>query len=563
MRTGLLVIMLVGVLGIALGAWERPVAEPALHLSSDRGHSLDAAELIAELGCAACHAGVSHVSTIRRRAPRLQDAGLRYRPSYVFDFLQNPTRVRRHIGRSRMPGFHLDEAESVALTLHLETRTQAMAPDVPDPTSDRDNAQRGEQLIGELGCTGCHTLGSEGVGTALELTNVGKRVQGPWLRRFLTDPTAFDSATPMPAIFFERAARGVYEPRTPGGAALLESVSEFLDQTSSDERRALERAYEAAKRRHPRATAEVGERMYGALGCAECHEAGAAPIPANAPDLAAVGSRVRADWLRAYLTAPHVIRPFGFIPGTGSRMPDFRLSADEAASITAFLTANSGAPTREPPALSAFARHKAERLLSDRLSCLGCHRLDGEGGRIGPDLSTVSTRLRPEYLAAVIRDPTRVLPNSVMPVVPMPRGQLDLLATYLATRTPTEVPSAEYLSLVENEPQPIMFQDTGPALYKRYCAMCHGTLGQGDGYNAPFLPVSPTRHADSSYMASRPDDTLYDGIHAGGYILNRDRRMPGFGHTLSTGHLDSLVGYLRELCRCSGPVWSRDGVVSR
>ncbi|MDX1430477.1 MAG: c-type cytochrome, partial [Rhodothermales bacterium] len=199
MRRRLLVTTLV-VGGIALSARERPIAEPALHSTSGHpGQSLDATELIAELGCAACHAGVSDASIVGQRAPRLSDAGLRYRPAYVFDFLQNPTRIRRHIGRSRMPGFHLDEAESVALALHLETRTQERAPDIPDPAGERDNPQNGERLIGELGCTGCHTLRGEGAGTALELTDVGKRLQGPWLRRFLTDPTAYDSATPMPA----------------------------------------------------------------------------------------------------------------------------------------------------------------------------------------------------------------------------------------------------------------------------------------------------------------------------------------------------------------------------
>ncbi len=42
--------------------------------------------------------------------------------------------------------------------------------------------------------------------------------------------------------------------------------------------------------------------------------------------------------------------------------------------------------------LSAFAKQKAERLLKEQLPCLGCHRLHGDGGTIGPDLSTVRER---------------------------------------------------------------------------------------------------------------------------------------------------------------------------
>ena len=58
-------------------------------------------------------------------------------------------------------------------------------------------------------------------------------------------------------------------------------------------------------------------------------------------------------------------------------------------------------------------------------------------------------------------------------------------------------------------------------------------------------------------MSTRPDDTLFDGISAGGFILNRSARMPPFGEMLSRDQIWGLVRYLRELCRCEGPRWSR------
>jgi mono/diheme cytochrome c family protein len=97
------------------------------------------------------------------------------------------------------------------------------------------------------------------------------------------------------------------------------------------------------------------------------------------------------------------------------------------------------------------------------------------------------------------------------------------------------------------------------ALYARACAGCHGPQGKGDGFNAANLPVRPTAHADSASMSRRPDDTLFDGIFGGGYLLNKSAFMPAWGQTLSREQIWALVRYLRGLCRCAGPHWSGDG----
>jgi mono/diheme cytochrome c family protein len=59
-------------------------------------------------------------------------------------------------------------------------------------------------------------------------------------------------------------------------------------------------------------------------------------------------------------------------------------------------------------------------------------------------------------------------------------------------------------------------------------------------------------------MERRPDDALYDAIAAGGLIMGKSNRMPPFGETLSPQQIRALVRYLRVLCTCEGPAWSRD-----
>lgn len=212
-----------------------------------------------------------------------------------------------------------------------------------------------------------------------------------------------------------------------------------------------------------------------------------------------------------------------------------------------------------PDSLSPYQRTKAEWLLENRLACLGCHALDGVGGRIGPDLSQVGGRRTPSFIRTMLIDPRGVNPNGIMPREPLSPSVLDLLVAYFAERVGpiggNDAGPARADSQVRAAPKAVSAEEA----YVRHCAACHGVEGEGDGPNAPHLPVRPTAHADSAYMAQRSDDVLYDAIYAGGYVMHRSNRMPGFGHTLAPETIRGLVRYLRELCRCEGPAWSRDG----
>lgn len=553
--------------------------------------------LLAELSCVSCHADLKTPSTLRDRTPDLSSAGLRYNPAYLFDYLQNPIRVKEHLGRSRMPDFHLSEKEALALVLFLQTQKQVGGPELPSAIQSSlepakaatTNASRTDfehELQNGLICLTCHRFEGKGGAQGVELANISFRLQRDWVKTYLVAPSRFGvPPTNMPPQFFQISADGAhFQELTPQALRKVNIVADYLFSLNGEKRKALEERFRAAQASFPNVTAELGRNIFQALNCAGCHRS---PIQPRAvgPPLAQESQRVNLPWLENYLRHSVPIRPFGFHPGEGSRMPDFRLSDEETRTLTRLLFTEAGSESSktnrlttdagplhavgkgksfEPRPLSAFASHKAELLLNEKLSCLGCHRFGEKGGRIAPDLAAIRARLQPDYAFQMIKDPRAQNPQTIMPKIPMPAETLELIASFLLQQ---DAPAKElkYLSLTDNtlivpdiESGAGIPRSNTRSQYITHCAICHGQEGRGDGFNAQFLNPKPTLHADAKYMAARPDDSLFDAISSGGYIMNRSRFMPPWGQTFSPLEISALVASTRVLCQCQGPAWSRD-----
>ncbi|MEW6245080.1 MAG: cytochrome b N-terminal domain-containing protein [Nitrospirota bacterium] len=67
-----------------------------------------------------------------------------------------------------------------------------------------------------------------------------------------------------------------------------------------------------------------------------------------------------------------------------------------------------------------------------KYGCAGCHRIHGEGGAVGPDLSYVG-EVRPEreWHLRHFRDPQSVSPGSIMPKFPLTEQELNDLTSYM------------------------------------------------------------------------------------------------------------------------------------
>lgn len=149
-----------------------------------------------------------------------------------------------------------------------------------------------------------------------------------------------------------------------------------------------------ATKKHPfigdPAAIDAGKKMF-VNGCAACH--GAEGQGGRGPNL-----RERVFW--------HPVEDqtlFDAIQkGIPGGMPAANLPPDDAWRIVAFVRSLT-APAVEQKAPGSVAN--GEKLFAGKGGCLGCHRVGGQGGQLGPDLSNAGAMRAMPQLREAIVDP--------------------------------------------------------------------------------------------------------------------------------------------------------------
>jgi mono/diheme cytochrome c family protein len=148
------------------------------------------------------------------------------------------------------------------------------------------------------------------------------------------------------------------------------------------------------------------------------------------------------------LTSPHVRKwndaELFWIIENGVRftgMPAWHSLLDEQSTwklVLAIRKLQQVGPKTAPPtvALTAEERIHEGELLFRQQNCVGCHRLHGEGGRVGPDLSAEGDLGRSNaWLIGHFRNPAAFVPGSLMPATINLNGeQLQSLTEYLQSQ---------------------------------------------------------------------------------------------------------------------------------
>lgn len=84
--------------------------------------------------------------------------------------------------------------------------------------------------------------------------------------------------------------------------------------------------------------------------------------------------------------------------------------------------------------------------------------------------------------------------------------------------------------------------EVGMQLYQKYCQVCHGVEGDGDGIMTSLMGIMPMDHTNPNETNSLDNQELVDSILDG-----KGRYMPAWRGILSQSDVEALVSYIRLL----------------
>jgi mono/diheme cytochrome c family protein len=120
-------------------------------------------------------------------------------------------------------------------------------------------------------------------------------------------------------------------------------------------------------------------------------------------------------------------------------------------------------------------------------------------------------------------------------------------------QTPPQLPKAQgdnpKFSLPQERSRLTFSEKKGQALYDYYCVLCHGTSGNGDGFNAYTLTTPPAKLADPKLMTKLSDAQIMTVVKKGGASLGLSPQMPSWGDLFKVQDLNALVAYVRTLSK--------------
>jgi mono/diheme cytochrome c family protein len=449
--------------------------------------------LISRYGCVHCHT-VSLPDGSRMEAtddpPPLTHIADKTTREWIFAWLKDPA---SYSATATMPNFMLSDQDASDISAFLIADSTQQSGDII-PSSAQTNGPApdltaGAMLYGESFCASCHATQNEAgnlVGGDLgpELTNVGSKVKPEWLMAWMRDPQKYDPNTPMPQY-------GWTDPQ-------LKLITAYVGSKTDPDYLANVHLQSATK-----AQIAHGKQLVIEYGCASCHEIAGVPKPDNfGPDLSRVGSKPVVQLvflpgmehtLPAYL-AEKIRQPRSF--GTSLRMPRYNFTSSQVEAVTTALLSLTDRSFSLPSSLQFPAVRQsnyqpagqAGQLMAS-LNCLSCHRINGHGGTMAPDLSWEGSAVQRQWLDNFLKNPNTLRPALIrrMPKFNLTDAESSILTNYIMTVYQTPSFERDAMPLTGYSPQ--LVEQGRQLFYSKYdCQSCHMVNpNQDKGYIGPTL----------------------------------------------------------------------------
>lgn len=181
------------------------------------------------------------------------------------------------------------------------------------------------------------------------------------------------------------------------------------------------------------------KRLMIESGCHGCHEIkGYTDLPKIGPQLTSISYKTTPTWVYRWIKNPKEYNPH-------TRMPDFKLSDEEAAAVTAYLfDVSRRSDFRFASARGAYAGGNAQRGKEtfEAVGCQACHVVGGmtkvretrgTSYDIAPELTRVGSKVNPDWLYDWVRNPRHFNPTTKMPNLRLTDAEARDIVAYLMT----------------------------------------------------------------------------------------------------------------------------------
>ncbi|NOT77406.1 MAG: c-type cytochrome [Bacteriovoracaceae bacterium] len=380
---------------------------------------------IEKYGCNGCHKidGWEHK---RKTGPSLLKIAGKVDKEWFKSWVWEPKAFNKH---TKMPAFFMQSNNSKPEFAKLNmAEVNAIAEYVWDKSKPYEanekytggNAEKGKELISQVGCMGCHGVdGLEDNSKKVKayagpwLSGLGSKVKPDWLVSWLKKPWHYQEDTIMPSMRLSNQEANDIAAYLLGLRNVQFEDLKFAKLNLADQDRVLLDYYTAfdtvasakeklAKMDSREKTLELGKRSIGKYGCYSCHNVeGFDGLAGIGPELTKVGSKPAGQFgfgihhdiphrRDAWITA-HLQRPAMWDDGIDkvfkdlNKMPNFYMSETEAKKITVALLGQ----VSDVIPLSGVKRLTASETMYhdgmkvvNKYGCTGCHQVDGLRGDV-------------------------------------------------------------------------------------------------------------------------------------------------------------------------------------